>query len=115
MGDWPADRVQKVTGPTRNHTLYLWLIPADAAGVWRVRLGEREALLNLTQRYQTLGGTLTLDGRELPVAGGRLAGDRIELSAGGLALSGRLAGDAIEGRAVGGGAAPATWTARRVR
>lgn len=115
MGDWPADRVQKVSGPTRNHTLYLWLIPADAAGVWRARLGEREALLNLTQRYQTLGGTLTLDGRELPVASGRVTGDRVELSAGGLALSGRLAGDALEGRAVAGGAAPATWTARRVR
>ena len=115
MGDWAADRVQKVRGPTRNHTLYLWLVPADAAGVWRVRLGEREALLNLTQRFQALGGTLTLDGRELPVASGRMTGDRIELSAGGLAFSGRLAGDAIEGRAAEGGAAGATWTARRVR
>jgi SAM-dependent methyltransferase len=115
MGDWTADRVQKMRGPTRNHTLYLWLVPADAAGVWRVRLGERDAVLNLTQRYQTLGGALTLDGRELPVTGGRLAGDRIELSAGGVTLTGRLAGDAIEGRAAEGGAAPATWTARRVR
>jgi hypothetical protein len=115
MGDWPADRIQKVSGPTRNHTLYLWLVPADAAGVWRVRLGEREALLNLTQRYQTLGGALTLDGRELPVASGRLAGDRIEMTVGGLALSGRVAGDAMEGRAAEGGTARGSWTARRVR
>ncbi len=45
----------------------------------------------------------------------RLAGDRIELSAGGLTLSGRVAGDAIEGRVADGGAAGGTWTAQRVR
>jgi hypothetical protein len=112
MGDWPADRVQKVRGPTRNHTLYLWLIPADVAGVWRLRIGEREALLNLTQRYQVLGGTLTVDAQELPVTRGRLAGDRIELRTSAGVLSGRVAGDTIEGPVEG---TPATWRATRVR
>jgi SAM-dependent methyltransferase len=114
MGDWPAERVQKVRGSDRNHTLYLWRVPADGAGVWRVRLGEAEALLNLTQRYQMLGGTLALDGRELPVVDGRMTGDRIAFTAGARAFSGRLTGDLMEGRVAAAGA-PATWTARRVR
>src|SRR4029450_2392861 len=39
MGDWTADRVQRVQGPTRLHTLYFWVIPGRAQGVWQVRLG----------------------------------------------------------------------------
>ena len=31
MGDWRPDRTQRVRGPYRNHTLYLWLVPADVA------------------------------------------------------------------------------------
>jgi SAM-dependent methyltransferase len=113
MGDWPAERRQTVRGSDRTHTLYLWRIPADAAGVWRVRLGEGEALLNLTQRYQVLGGTLAVAGRELPVVDGRMMGDRIGFTAGAHVFSGRLTGDVIEGRLAEAGAA--TWTARRVR
>jgi SAM-dependent methyltransferase len=116
MGDWKADRVQRVRGPNRNHTLYLWLVPANVAGVWRTRLGEREAVLNLTQHYQTLGGTLSLDGRELAITEGRMTGDRINLTAGGLVLGGRVSGDAIEGRAGGRADATAsTWMSRRIR
>ena len=116
MGDWQADRVQRVRGPDRDHRLYLWLIPADGAGVWRMRLGERDALLNLTQRYQMLGGTLALEGRELAIVDGRMAGERIVFAAGALSFNGRLAGDVIEGRAgEGAGASALAWTARRVR
>jgi SAM-dependent methyltransferase len=115
MGDWPADRIQKVQGPSRNHMLYLWLIPGDAAGLWRGRVGERQAELELTQRYQTLSGTLRLDGRDVPVGSARLAGDRIDLRAGTLTFSGRLSGDVIEGHVTEAGASPETWSARRVR
>ncbi len=115
MGDWPADRVHRVRGPSREHTLYLWLIPARVAGIWRTRVGERDALLNLTQRYQTLGGTLSLDGRELAITDGRLAGDRITLTAGPLTLSGRISGDAIDGRAAERAEVTSlAWTSRRV-
>lgn len=116
MGDWRPDRVQRVQGPARNHHLYLWLVPADAAGVWRTRLGERDALLNLVQRFQLLSGTLSLEGRELAVADGRVAGDRITFTAGRLSFSGRLAGDALDGH-VHRPADPTTlaWRGRRVR
>jgi hypothetical protein len=116
MGDWRPDRVQRVRGPARDHTLYLWLIPADVAGAWQVRLGEREARLELVQRYQMLSGTLALDGRAQAIADGRVTGDRLAFSAGPLSFRGRLAGDVIEGRAGEGAAAPPlAWTARRVR
>jgi hypothetical protein len=116
MGDWRPDRVQRVRGPQRNHTLYLWVVPADVAGVWHTRLGDREGVLNLTQRYQTLGGTLSLDGRELGVTDGTLSGDRIILNAGPLVLTGRVSADVMEGPlGERGDAAAVAWTSRRIR
>ena len=96
MGDWAADRVQRVQGPSRIHTLYFWLIPAHAEGVWQVRLGERDARLTLTQHYQTLSGALSADGREEALTDARLIGPRITFTAGGQAFSGRVTADAIE-------------------
>ena len=78
MGDWRPDRVQRVRGPNRDHRLYLWLVPADVAGVWRMRLGDREALLNLTQRYQMLGARSPSTGASCrsPRGGWRAPGSR---------------------------------------
>jgi SAM-dependent methyltransferase len=114
MGDWRADRIQRVRGPNRNHTLYLWVVPADVAGVWRTRVDDREGMLSLTQRYQALRGTLSLDGRELAISTARLSGDRISLTAGPFVLAGRVSGDAMEGR-VGGADAGPVWTSHRIR
>jgi SAM-dependent methyltransferase len=114
MGDWRPDRTQRVRGPHRNHTLYLWLVPADVGGVWRTRIGDRDAMLNLTQRYQVLEGTLGLDGRELAITTAGLIGERITLTAGSLVLTGRVSGDAMEGH-VGGADTGPVWTSRRVR
>src|SRR5262245_22695348 len=96
MGDWQADRVQRVQGPTRLHTLYFWVIPAHAEGIWQVRQGAREARLTLTQRYQTLSGTLAADGREETLTDARLSGDRITFTAGGQTFSGRVNADGME-------------------
>jgi SAM-dependent methyltransferase len=116
MGDWRPDRVQRVRGPHRDHTLYLWLVPADVAGVWRTRVGPREGVLNLSQRYQTLGGSFSLDGRELALTEATLRGDRITLTAaGGLVLSGRVSADAMEGEAGERGATPQAWSSQRLR
>jgi SAM-dependent methyltransferase len=119
MGDWRPDHRQRVRVPDREHTVYLWLVPADAAGAWRLAVAgpgrPRDGRLGLTQRYQAVEGTLTLDGRDVPVRDGRLAGDGIAFAAGDLAFTGRVAGDAMEGTAVAPGAPPAAWTARRAR
>jgi SAM-dependent methyltransferase len=110
MGDWVPDRIQRVRSAHRDHQLYLWVIPADVAGIWRTRVGEREALLNLTQRYQTLGGTLSLDGRELVVTEGRVSADRVRFTAGPLVFDGRARGAALEGQA-----GEMVWMSHRLR
>jgi SAM-dependent methyltransferase len=114
MGDWRPDRTQRVRGPYRNHTLYLWMVPADVAGVWRTRVGDRDGTLSLAQRYQVVEGTLALDGRELALTAARLSGAHITLTAGPLVLTGRVSADAMEGHVGGGDAGPA-WTSRRIR
>jgi SAM-dependent methyltransferase len=116
MGDWEPDRVQRVQGPTRLHTLYFWVIPGNADGVWQVQEGGRNARLTLGQRYQTLSGTLTAEGGEQTLTEGRMTGDRITFTAGGQTFTGRVSGEAIENGTVrAGAAAPAAWSARRVR
>jgi SAM-dependent methyltransferase len=114
MGDWRPDRTQRVRGPHRDHTLYLWMIPADVGGVWRTRIGDRNGTLTLTQRYQVLEGTLALDDRELAITAARLSGERIALTAGPFALTGRVSGDVMEGH-LGGAEAGPVWTSRRLR
>ena len=116
MGDWTADRVQPVQGPTRRHTLYLWVIPGHAEGVWRVRTSASEARLTLSQRYQTLSGTLSIDGREHALTDARMTGDRVTFTAGDQTFTGRVTGDSIEEGTVRASLAPpAPWSARRVR
>jgi SAM-dependent methyltransferase len=113
MGDWEPDRVQRVQGPTRLHTICFWVIPARVEGVWQVQQGAREARLTLTQRYQTLSGALATDGREQTLTDARLTGDRITFTAGGQIFSGRVNADRIEDGTVRG--ASTSWSARRVR
>jgi SAM-dependent methyltransferase len=116
MGDWEPDRVQRVQGPTRLHTLYLWVIPGHAEGVWRVQQGAGEARLTLIQRYQTLTGTLAANGREETLTDARLTGDRITFTAGGQSFTGRVSAEAIEdGTVRAGSAPPVLWSARRAR
>jgi hypothetical protein len=84
--------------------------------VWQARLGERDARLTLTQHYQTLSGTLMVDGRAETLTDARMAGDRITFTASGQTFTGRVSAEVIEdGTARAGSAPPASWSARRVR
>jgi len=113
MGDWTPDRTVTARGPGGEHPLHLWLVPADAAGRWRLTLAGRPASLTLVQRYQSITGAVEWPDR-LDVAG-RLAGDRIRLAGGELALEGRVRGDRMTGRATVRGAPAGEWTAERAR
>jgi SAM-dependent methyltransferase len=115
MGDWLPDRVQRVRGPSREHRLYVWIVPAVVAGAWQTRLGDDDAVLTLTQHYQVVDGTLARAGRRLPVSEGRLEGDRLDVAVGPLRLSGRVQGDVVTGTArEGPDATPRSWSARRI-
>jgi SAM-dependent methyltransferase len=72
MGDWQADETATAAGATA----YLWIVPAPVEGGWSVSFDAgKTARLNLQQTFQNVGGSITLDGRTLPLLGARLRGE----------------------------------------
>jgi SAM-dependent methyltransferase len=78
MGDWEAD-ARIGNGYTQG---YFWVVPGNAAGKWTIKGIEasKAATLDLTQRYQRVGGTLSLDGKSQPILGPSLVGNRLKFS-----------------------------------
>ncbi|WP_448501169.1 SAM-dependent methyltransferase [Sphingomonas sp.] len=68
MGDWSPDGRARVGGSR----LYLWIVPARAAGTWRTSDGRT---LIITQRHQRI--SVAIDGRPVEA---RLAGNRMTLA-----------------------------------
>ena len=58
MGDWEPDQV--LSGP--GNTGYFWVVPAQIEGNWALEGvdGSGNGTLSLSQRYQRVGGTITL-------------------------------------------------------
>jgi hypothetical protein len=79
MGDWePDDKVG--TGYAQG---YFWVVPGNAAGKWSLKGFEgsqQPVTLELTQRYQRVGGTLNIYGKPQPILGGSLTGNRLKFS-----------------------------------
>jgi hypothetical protein len=96
MGDWRPDRRQRVG----SATIYLWVVPARAAGRWTLTADGRTATLDLRQRYQRLEGTISAGGRTSRVEQGQVGGARIRFVAnlgdGRQVFEGRVAGNRIE-------------------
>lgn len=88
-------------------TAYLYIVPAKVAGGWRLA----DAKLRLEQKYQELTGTLTSSGTRMPIANGRLSGDRIRFTVGGIEYVGRVNGDTMSGELK--GHTTGVWTATR--
>lgn len=78
MGDWEADQIIG-TGQTQG---YFWVVPGNAAGKWTITGidGGKADTLELVQRYQKVGGTITLDGKSQPVLSGTLKGNQLRFS-----------------------------------
>jgi SAM-dependent methyltransferase len=90
-------------------TAYLYLVPAQVAGTWRLPGGE----VRFEQDFQALNGFLTRkDGRTIPVQGS-VTGDRIRFSAGLDVFIGRIRGGEMSGEASGSLSGP--WKASRLR
>lgn len=64
MGDWQPDETRRVAG----YPAYLWIIPADVAGSWRLEFDGRTAVLELSQQYQQVEATALLDGSQQAVS-----------------------------------------------
>jgi SAM-dependent methyltransferase len=114
MGDWAPDSAVQTT----DRQVYLWYIPANAAGEWQARWGDTTAAANraelrLTQRYQEVTGSARVGGREGILSHARLRGDSIRftvtLDGSPMEFTGRVDGATMTGTTGDG----ATWRATR--
>jgi len=90
MEDWQPEEHVRMPAPDKyggsggTSDIYLWLVPAKAAGAWRWELPLRGDTityeLDAQQRFQTLTGTVRVAGQRVPLESARLKGDTIELS-----------------------------------
>jgi precorrin-6B methylase 2 len=94
MGEWEADemaRLDSASGCEGYCTARLWIVPARVAGTHKTALGQ----LKLKQEFQKVTGTLTREGREVPVEG-KVVGEEVVLKAGGQELRGRMEGQRLQ-------------------
>lgn len=115
LEDWKADAAEtlyakeKYGGTGGDSTVYLWIVPAHAAGRWQWRLqfsGQAvDYELDLKQQFQRVQGVLRSAGRESRIESAQLRGDTLRFTSAVVikgapvrhTFSGRIAGDAIEG------------------
>lgn len=58
MGAWKPDKVHRFGfRDWADSNLYLWIVPADVAGVWRFEIAGTVFDVNMVQTYQTFSGT----------------------------------------------------------
>ena len=109
MGEWEPDQTDSSDG----RTAYLWIVPANVNGNWRIELaGGPRYDVALNQQFQALSGGAKADGKSMQLANAKMRGDTISFTLGDREFTGRVVGDRIEGTAkVGGG--ETKWTATR--
>ncbi|MBX3651807.1 MAG: class I SAM-dependent methyltransferase [Burkholderiales bacterium] len=90
MGDWKADEHvrmganDKFSGAGGESDVYLWIVPAKVAGTWRSRLtaaGKPQTYeIRLEQKYQSVGGSVRVNGKPALIQGAKLSGAELTLS-----------------------------------
>ncbi|MCC7483593.1 MAG: class I SAM-dependent methyltransferase [Burkholderiales bacterium] len=127
LGEWRPDERASVKVPDKPYgepksEVFLWVVPANAAGRWRWRYeagGGRSVLTEVTlgQRFQMLEGTALAGGRPARLESAWLRGSEIRLrvagEAGGAEFAGRISGDTIAGTARLDGGGEVVWNAAR--
>jgi hypothetical protein len=102
MDDWKPDQSITVDGECRSWcTAHLWIVPAKVDGTWQ--LGNQT--LSLAQSFQMLSGKLG----DAALTEGKMNGEEISFTVGGVTYTGRVNGNSMEGTRAGGGA----WRATR--
>jgi SAM-dependent methyltransferase len=93
MGEWKADETSDLSGQCDASycTVHLWIVPARVAGTHQLPQGE----LTLKQQFQVLSGTLSTEGKKLPVKG-KVRGDEVTFTAGGREYHGKANGKSLE-------------------
>jgi len=114
IGDWPPDERLEMRAPEKTvgigglSRVELWIVPADAHGVWSSDLGEHGGpwRFNIAQKFQVLDVHAAAQGRDLLVRASRLRGKEIKLAVTGVVndhawqhlFTGTLRGERIDGQ-----------------
>jgi hypothetical protein len=100
---------------------YLWIMPADVSGRWRLRAqggSANEHTLDVKQRYQEVSGTATAGGKAVPLTNLTVKGDQLSFTLGEGAdraeYTGTVTGDKASGTAKGKRGSVA-WSAERTQ
>ena len=120
MGDWKADRTMtvKLNSGMQSYA-YLWVMPADVSGRWRVTTeggSAKEYVLDVKQKYQEVSGTATSAGKATPLGDLTVKGDQVSFACGEGAdrteFTGKVTGGKASGTAKGKGGSFG-WSAER--
>jgi SAM-dependent methyltransferase len=109
MGEWKADEILNAADCSAYCRAYLWIVPANVDGSWRLGQGE----LKLEQKYQFFTGKLTTGNVVAPISDGKIQADQITFTAGSTLYTGWVKGTAMEGTAKSGGT-DAKWQATKM-
>lgn len=105
MGDWRADRTQRIG----NATVYLWIVPAQVDGRWQMNVGGQQATLIIGQRYQQFTGAVTVNDQSSRIEQGRINASTIRFM---VRVNGQRR--VFEGRVDGNRIVGPNWRATRV-
>jgi SAM-dependent methyltransferase len=99
MEDWKPDQAVNSAGEKCEEfcSAYFWMVPANVNGSWRIAQGR----LRLNQKFQHFTGTLRTRGKSLKIADGRVRGEAIAFTAGGVKYSGTVKGRKMSVKAEG--------------
>jgi SAM-dependent methyltransferase len=89
LGDWRADDhavldvPDKPVGPLLKSDIFLWIVPAQVAGMWEGVMpgAHRTVRLELTQKYQEVDAKVLLGGVPMRVTRATLRGRALEIDA----------------------------------
>ncbi len=110
MGEWLADdKVVLEDEDISWNTAYLWIVPANAEGKWKLDTGGE---LIIMQRFQMVIGGLRYPGTNEISVEGKIRGYDISFTAGNKTYTGTISGDRMSGTASD-GKTTTRWSATR--
>jgi SAM-dependent methyltransferase len=77
MADWQPDG--EIDNPPKG---YFWIVPANVSGEWALDSfdSKTSTILNLSQKFQYVGGNLTMGKKMQPILNAELKGDKLQFS-----------------------------------
>ena len=105
MDDWKPDQTRSISDSNSSwDTALLWIVPAKVDGNWKLVDGN----ITFVQEFQNITGTINVGKKDVPLTG-KLEGNKISFTAGGVDYTGTVSGDTISGTNAKGG----SWKAIR--